>query len=389
MIERRKFPQIYEFEHPKNGRYWLVSARSKRWNMNERKTFPTKTLAEQYADSIDEKLRKFGAQPEIPKEKILLAERYQGLTDKLSPLGQSVEYAVEHYQKHVAQEMVKQAKPFIRDLVDEWEKFKKTDTTLSPKFLVDIHSYARFIKRIWGDLKPDEPKKNQIDLLIRGLKISNNTRRAYLRYIRMFFSWVKDEGHILHDPTAGIKFKADDFNGDFYTPDETAKLFRHIAEHNKPLIGYYALLTFAGLRPSEGARVQWSDINLKTHQVRVRKGKTNARHIKLHSVAEEWIKIHRENTPKDDPFVQLIALPNREKEIRQAVFPGKWIQDGLRHGFATYYVHLVKDVPATSFYMGNSVGIVNRHYARTVPEDELKAFWGLTPAKVLAEAPHS
>jgi hypothetical protein len=29
-------------------------------------------------------------------------------------------------------------------------------------------------------------------------------------------------------------------------------------------------------------------------------------------------------------------------------------QDGLRHGFATYYVHLIDNVPAVSFYMGNS-----------------------------------
>jgi integrase len=85
------------------------------------------------------------------------------------------------------------------------------------------------------------------------------------------------------------------------------------------------------------------------------------------------------------PFVQLKALPNREKEIRKAVFDGKWIQDGLRHGFATYYVQLINDVPATSFYMGNSVGIVNRHYARTVPEEELKAFWDFIPAKVMAD----
>jgi hypothetical protein len=237
MIERRKFPQIYEFEHPKNGRYWLVSARSKRWGMNERKTFPTKTLAEQYADGIEEKILKFGAQTDIPKEKIVMAERYQGLTDKLSPLGQSVEYAVDHYQKHVAQEIAKRAKPFIRDLVDQWEKFKKEDTTLSKKFLVDIRSYARFIKRTWGDLKPDELKKNQIDLLIRGLRISNNTRKAYLRFIRMFFSWIVDEGHLSKNPTDGIKYKPDDFNAEFYSPDETAKLLRYVVEHCKPLIG--------------------------------------------------------------------------------------------------------------------------------------------------------
>lgn len=86
------------------------------------------------------------------------------------------------------------------------------------------------------------------------------------------------------------------------------------------------------------------------------------------------------------PFVKLKALPNREKEIRESVFKGKWIQDGLRHGFATYYVHLINNVPAVSFYMGNSLDIVKRHYARTITKDECDQFWNLTPANVMADA---
>jgi hypothetical protein len=176
MVIRRAFPQIYELEHPTNGRYWLVSAR--KYGMKQRKTFQSKTLALEHAADIEAQFRKHGAQTDVPNEKVVMAERYQGLTDKLSPLGRSVEDAVDHYQQYVAQEITKQSKPFIRDLVDQWEKFKNTDTTLSKKFLVDIHSYARFIKRTWGDLKPDEPKKNQIDLLVRGLRITNNTRKG-------------------------------------------------------------------------------------------------------------------------------------------------------------------------------------------------------------------
>ena len=60
----------------------------------------------------------------------------------------------------------KQAKPFIRDLVDKWQEFKYADTTLSKRTLTEIHSYARFIKRKWGNLKPDDAKRNDIDLLL-------------------------------------------------------------------------------------------------------------------------------------------------------------------------------------------------------------------------------
>jgi hypothetical protein len=163
MIVRRKFPQIYEFEHPQNGRYWLVSARSKRWGMNERKTFPTKKLAEEYSDGIEENIRKFGAQTDVPKEKVFMAERYQGLTDKLSPLGRSVEDAVDYYHQHLGQEALRQIKPFIRDLVDQWEKYKKSDQTVTKRYLNEVHSQCMFIRRAWGSDKPDDLKRNASD----------------------------------------------------------------------------------------------------------------------------------------------------------------------------------------------------------------------------------
>ncbi len=211
------------------------------------------------------------------------------------------------------------------------------------------------------------------------------TRRKYLLYVRMFFSWVKDEGHLSQNPTDGIFYKPDDFNGAFYSPEVTKKLLRYIVEHQKDLIGYYALLTFAGLRPSEGARVQWQDYGAKTNELYVRKGKTPARHIILKPVAVEWIQFHRENTPKDAPFVLSKNLANRENRIRKAGLNGKWVQDGLRHGFGTYFKALTKSIAEVADYMGNSPDIVKRHYARTIPKDEWEAFWKLTPKVVLAD----
>ena len=355
MIIRKTFPQVYALESSKGGRYWLVSARSATWGLNERKTFPTQELANNYAREIEKRLFENGKQPDVPKDKLQSARSYEKLIEKLAAYGRTPEEAIDYFQRHLADEIAKQAKPFIRDLADGWKAFKYADTTLSRKTLIEIRSYARFIKSKWGDLKPDDLKKNDIDLLLKKLKVSNNTRRKYLRYVRMFLSWVKDEGHILRNPTDGIFFKPDDFNGDFYSPEDTKKLLRYVVEHKKDLIGYYVLLTFAGLRPSEGARVQWQDYRFKTNELYVRRGKTLARHIILEPVAREWMKLHRENTPQAEPFVNLKSLSNREKAIRKAVLNGAWVQDGLRHGFGTYFKALTKSVAEVADYMGNIV----------------------------------
>ncbi len=230
MIIRKTFPQVYALESPDKGKYWLVSARSAKWGLNQRKIFSTEELALNYARDLEAQVIQNGKQPDIPKEKLQLAASYEKLVTKLSGYGRTPEEAVNHFLAHLGNEAAKQAKPFIRDLVDSWKQFKYADSTLSHRTVVEIRSYARFIKTKWGGLKPDDLKRNDIDLFLKKLKVSNNTRRKYFRYVRMFFSWVKTEGHISQNPTDGIKYKAGDFNGAFYSPKDTKKLLRYVAE---------------------------------------------------------------------------------------------------------------------------------------------------------------
>ncbi|HUA39913.1 MAG TPA: hypothetical protein VMA35_16075, partial [Candidatus Sulfopaludibacter sp.] len=47
--------------------------------------------------SIEEQLIKFGRQSNVPKEKILSAERYEELAQRLTTFGKRPEDAVEHF----------------------------------------------------------------------------------------------------------------------------------------------------------------------------------------------------------------------------------------------------------------------------------------------------
>ncbi len=351
--------------------------------MNERKSFKTEAEAVNYAKAIAEQLKKTGAPQQISKEKLVMANAYLTLLDKLKLYGKTPEDAVEHYLTHLGNEILNQALPSIYDLADKWRGFKREDTKLTKKTLNEIDQYWRFIKRTWGRLKPDVPKKNDIDLTLKRLKVENNTRRKYLKYVRQFFAWVIDEGHIDKNPTNGLFYKPDDFNAEFYDLETTKKLLHYVAQKEKDLVGFYALLTFVGLRPTEGERVQWKDYNSKTHQLYVRKGKTRGRYVTLEPVAIAWMEWHREQTPQTEPFVKLKALPNRQKQIRAAVLEGRWIQDGLRHGFATFFRNLKQDIALVADYMGNSPDMIKRHYARAIDVTTLQEFWALTPEKVL------
>jgi hypothetical protein len=127
--------------------------------------------------------------------------------------------------------------------------------------------------------------------------------------------------------------------------------------------------------------------------------KREARYFILEDAAKEtlfaWLKWHKENTSKDQPFVRQKNLDNREKKIRTAVLNGEWVQDGLRHGFATYYNALTRNPYKVCYVTGDIIKTVKRHYMRAVKKTVCDAFWGLTPSvvftneKVHIDAAHS
>jgi hypothetical protein len=92
---RGSFPQVYRYE--KAGMtYWEVSARSKYWGLNERRSFNSEKAALDYAEQIAEQIKKGGSVADVPKEKIALADRYEKLVEKLTPYGKTPEDAVSH-----------------------------------------------------------------------------------------------------------------------------------------------------------------------------------------------------------------------------------------------------------------------------------------------------
>ena len=85
-VVRAKFPKVYEYNHTKSGTYYLVDARRRKWGLHERKTFLTKSLALKHAADIEENLPKFIVPKEFPKEKVVMADRFQDLTVQLATL---------------------------------------------------------------------------------------------------------------------------------------------------------------------------------------------------------------------------------------------------------------------------------------------------------------
>jgi integrase len=127
---------------------------------------------------------------------------------------------------------------------------------------------------------------------------------------------------------------------------------------------YIAIGLFAGLRPTEIQRLNFSDINLedKTILLPAKKTKTSKkRAVIINDTLKAWLVPYIPNILKGGSIIN----PNfrrRFTEFRKANNI-KWVYDGLRHSYGTYFYALTSNEYETAKQMGNSPHIVKEHYA--------------------------
>ncbi len=115
-----------------------------------------------------------------------------------------------------------------------------------------------------------------------------------------------------------------------------------------------ALLLWAGLRPTELKRLRWCDIDLAEKSITIRRqcSKTGGtRQIDICRPLLACLKRHAqaEHCPITPPNWQ-----NKWKRIRDAAgFAGQWVQDVLRHTYASYHAKHYKNMPLLQLNMGH------------------------------------
>lgn len=412
VIIRQSFPRVTQFDVKRASgneyTYYKVDCRSAKYGTTERKVFTTRKEAIDYAQDFAERITKNGAEPLIDPETKSQAEKYRALVERLAVYGKTPEEAATHYLRHLANEALQGIKPTVEELVDQYQKFKLLEKR-DEQYENAIKLHCRYIKNTWGKLRIDELKRNDINAQLTKDKPHKGTRKHYLNHLRMFCRWaiLEDKGYLYFNPAEGIKISPDRSAKEHFTAEETKNLLLLVHEIHPELIGYYAALVFVGLRPSEGERVKFSHINFQTHQLRVvgpekdengkviPGSKTGERYCKLEPTALAWLKYHWEQCEKGTkPFIPSTgivkkkkgySLFNCEKEVRETFKArfGKWVPDICRHTAATHLVSLWEDEPKTAFYLGNSVAVIRKHYAKRLPQSEVEQFWKLTPSEVL------
>ena len=148
---------------------------------------------------------------------------------------------------------------------------------------------------------------------------------------------------------------------------------------NRECLPTVGLLLFAGIRPREVRRLKWKDIDLEEGFITVRSqcSKTGGvRHVEIMPALKRILAKYKKEGES------AICPPdwNRKwKNIREeSGFKGTWVQDVLRHTYASYFVKRYRDLPRLQLNMGHrDLSLLLSRYVNMVgiKKSDAKAFF--------------
>lgn len=135
--------------------------------------------------------------------------------------------------------------------------------------------------------------------------------------------------------------------------DEISKLMKSANEYPDCLAGF-AIMLYAGIRPHEVARLKWKDVDFTENVITItpKSSKTGgARHVSIYLPLQSILKKCRKSS--ETP----ICPKNWNKRWRtvreEAGFKDKWVQDVLRHTFASYHFKYFQNLDKLQTEMGH------------------------------------
>lgn len=168
------------------------------------------------------------------------------------------------------------------------------------------------------------------------------------------------------------------------TPRQAAKVLVWTKRHRPQCLAHIALSLLCGIRPEELHSMSWASVDFidGTAVIDAAGSKVRQRRIvHLDPVSMAWLKLAKAL----DSQLPISAMSLRRciRGIRDMLKWEKWPQDLLRHTAASYLLASRQDVGAVAMQLGNSPGILLRHYKQLVTQRDARRFWALIPRERL------
>lgn len=353
--------------------------------------FDTMRLATAEADKLLRERRDWGVRAKHAEPH--LVTEATAAHQLLKPYGISLLVAVRQWVAHKKQ---LDASETVQDALLKYEALKEGEGR-SSIYLSSLRSLRKnlpepFLTRMVADLEPADVEV-ALDAVSSGTTKWNLKRRE----IRAVFEESVRRGMANANPAARVlsKRKARSQRIDLLTVEEAKSLLatctgsiplpKGRGSGKKPLelsdaLPAVAVALFAGLRPEELRKVDWSQIDLKEKVIRLDGVDTKTRrrrHVDLSDNLVEWLKPHARSEGS--------LVPSYWKEKWTALRAKVGIServDVCRHTFGSAWWAIHRDINQLSFQMGNSPEVCRTHYVEHMSRSEAMNYWTLAPQGV-------
>jgi integrase len=257
---------------------------------------------------------------------------------------------------------------------------------------VQAHQITAVLAKRFGNKPIDLVTHDDLDVWIKGLKLSPMTRHNYWSITARFFRWCHERADLIaKNPMLKVDAPKVSYTPpEILTPDQMG-ICLQTADGNPEHMAWLCLGGFAGIRSEEIYRMDWADINWVDGIINVRKPKKVFR-WRPRVLEEE----HPNNGAPNTHFFQalrrhlepmalrrgLITKEKRAEELRVRVSMmmdwKQWPHNCLRHSFASYHVAVEKNFPKLQELMGHADARLTKYiYSIAIPRTEGERWWNL------------
>ncbi len=316
---------------------------------------------------------------------------YADSTAKLSKFDKTITDATGFYLAHLEAEETKKNSAIVGQLAEQWYAFKKSGKvkTLRQDTLDDINETKKTLVKAFGTKRilevTEEDIQDHIDSMTAGPQRRFNVRSR----LSQFFNWAIKHKHTTANPTTGIEINVPSKDPAILEVEDCRKLMELCEASHKDLTLYVAICLFAGLRPTECKLLKWESIHLAEEQITVLRDTSKTketRNVPIEFNLALWLRAfkgERKGTvtrnPNLRPRLEKLKVAMGYKILGENEDGEAWVEDVLRHSYASYWLAKHKDRSHLAENMGNSLKMIKQHYKRIVATSATEAFWKIAP----------
>ena len=205
-----------------------------------------------------------------------------------------------------------------------------------------------------------------------GLGRGTTRAQGYV-YLRLFFNWLVRYDYIERSPVARAEVPRKTAQHHLLSVKDVERLLELTAKTPR-LRAWLVLGVFGGMRTSEVARALPEHIGETEILIPQTKSTDEVPRKRYVPILPALVR----HLPKKWDCLGEDYIKRARQELVETMKWKEWPQNCLRHTAASMHLAMWQDAGKTAFFLGHSSPqMVNKTYARAVPQAEAERFWGL------------